>query len=333
MIPTRPLTWRAVRLVLLSALLLAGCGGKSSQPTGPAGDNSGERLVVYASDGGRPAGDHGIALYDFDAGGFHSLKNLDDVSGEADPCVSNDGNFVAFTATRGSGATGSDIYIYDRLNQALLPTPGLNTVRNESWPRFTYDSVHLAFVTTLATGEKRVRLYEPLGDTLIPLPILDPTPGASGDDDMPAPNVDGSRIAYVSNSRGTRDVWVWNRASGARTKTGLASAGDDIEPSLTSNGRWLAFASDRAAGAGGYDVYLYDLTADSLVALPGLNSAGVDRHPSVSADGDVIVFQSNRTGGGGQFDLYRYTRSSGVLDQPAVLKAASDDIQPYLRWR
>ena len=60
---------------------------------------------------------------------------------------------------------------------------------------------------------------------------------------------------------------------------------------------------------------------------------GDDRHPSVSADGDVIVFQSDRTGGGGQFDLYRFTRSSGVLDQPAVLKDASDDIQPYLRWR
>lgn len=331
MTPTRPFTRRAAPLALLSALWLAGCGGKSSQPAGPAGDNSGERLVVFASDGGRPAGDHGIALYDFDLGAFHSLAGLDDVGSESDPCISNDGNFVVFSATRGSGATGSDIYIYDRLKQALLPTPGLNTARNESWPRFTYDSVHLAFVTSLATGERRVRLYEPFGDTLIALPGLDATPGSS--DDMPAPNVDGSRIAFVSTRNGSVDVLVWNRVGGITPIAGLATADGEVEPSLSPNGRWLAFASDRPGGAGGIDVFLYDLVADSLVALPGLNSAGDDRHPSVSADGDVIVFQSDRTGGGGQFDLYRFTRSSGVLDQPAVLKDASDDIQPYLRWR
>lgn len=331
MTPTRPFARRADALALLSALLLAGCGGKSSQPTGPAGDNSGERLVVFASDGGRPAGDHGIGLYDFDAGGFHSLKNLDDVGSESDPCISNDGNFVVFSATRGSGATGSDVYIYDRLNQVLLPAPGLNTVRNESWPRFTYDSVHLAFVTQLGTGEKRVRLYEPFGDTLIALPGLDAPLGFS--DDMPAPNVDGSRIAFVSTRDGSADILVWNRVGGITPIAGLATADGEVEPSLSSNGRWLAFASDRAGGAGGIDVYLYDLVADSLVTLTGVNSSAVDRHPSVSADGDVLMFQSNRTGGGGQFDLYRFTGSSGVLDQPAVLKDASDDIQPYLRWR
>src|SRR5439155_24363312 len=113
---------------------------------------------------------------------------------------------------------------------------------------------------------------------------------------------------------------VWSRGSGLSIRPALADSSDDIEPSLSSNGRWLAFASNRAHFSGDYDVYLYDLTADSLVALTGLNSADDDRHPSVSADGDVIVFQSNRPGGGGQFDLYRFTRSSGVLDQPAAFK-------------
>lgn len=320
----------AACLACLAAGSLTGCG-KKSQPAGPVGESGGDHLVAFATDRGRAAGDYALALYDLDAGGFHSLANLDAAGSESEPCVSDDGNFVSFAATRGS-STGSDLYIYDRLNQVLLPTPGLNTVRDETWPRFTYDSVHLAFVTRLAaTGETRVRLYEPLGDTLIPLPGLDAL--ASQNDDMPAPNLDGSRIAFVSDRSGTHDVWVWNRGPGAATRAGLASPGDDIEPSLSSNGRWLAFASNRTGGAGGYDVYLYDLVGDSLVALPGANAAGDDRHPTVNADGSVLVYQSDRAGGGGQHDLYRYTRAGAVLDQPAAFKDASDDIQPYLRWR
>src|SRR5712691_334733 len=141
---------RAAPLALLCALALPGCS-KKNEPTGPRGDATGEHLVAFASDRGRAAGDYGIALYDVDQGGFHALPNLDEAGSESDPCISNDGRFVTFAATRGGGTTGSDVFIYDRLIQLLLPTPGLNTARDESWPRFTYDSVHLAFVTKLAS--------------------------------------------------------------------------------------------------------------------------------------------------------------------------------------
>jgi Tol biopolymer transport system component len=315
----------------LALLCFSGCAGNPTQPSGPSGDNSGEHLVVFATDRARAAGDYALGLYDLDNAGFRSLANLDAAGVESEPCLSNDGGFIAFAATRGSGATLSDIYLYDRLTQALIPTPGLNTTGAESWPRFTYDSVQLAFVTQLVSGEKRVRLYDPIGNALVPLPGLDAPP--TFDDDMPAPNLDGTRIAFSTNRTGNADVRVWDRSSGLAVKPLLASAGLDTDPSLSSNGRWLAFTSDRAGGAGGADVYLYDLTADSLVALAGLNSAGDERHPSVNANGSVLLFQSNRTSGGGQYDLYRYTLPGGITDQPAAFRNISDDIQPYLRYR
>ena len=314
-------------LALLALLALTGCG-KGNTSTGPTGDTTGEHLVVFSTDRSRPAGDHGLALYDLDAGGFRGIPNLDATGQELDPCVSNDGNFIAFRAVRGDGSTGSDLYVYDRLNQALLATPNLNTTRDETWPRFTYDSVKLAFVRTQVSGERRVRLYEPIGDTLITLAGLDATAGFN--DDMPAPNVDGSRIAFVSDRTGTLDVLLWNRVGGLSPRAALASSGSDTEPSLSADGRWLAFASDRTGGAGGFDVYLYDVTGDSLVTLTGLSGAGNDRHPAVSADGNVIVFQSDRSGSN---DLYQYVRSTHTLSQPAAFVNPSDDIQPYLRWR
>ncbi len=330
---TRPRQRHLSRLLTfaLFALPLVSCGKKSTAPTGPNGDNAGEHLVAFTSDRGRAAGDQAIALYDIDLNGFRAMPGIDAAGSESDPCLSNDGNFIVFTASRTGGTTGSDLYLYDRFNEALLSTPNLNTVRDESWPRFTYDSAKLAFVRALSTGETRINMYEPLGDTLIPLPGL--AASVPFNDDMPAPNVDGSRLAFVSDRNGTDDVLIWNRSGGITPHALLQSGSVDTEPSLSANGRWLAFASDRSGGAGGYDVYLYDVQGDSLVTLTGLNSAGDDTHPSVSADGDVLMFQSNRSGGGGQSDLYRYTRSGGTVLQPAALNNASNDISPYLRWR
>lgn len=319
-----------VLAALALAALLAGCGG-NSQPTGPNGDNGGNHLVVFTSDRGRAAGDQGLALYDLDQNGFRALPNVDAPGSESDPCLSNDGNFIVFSATRGGGSTGSDLYLYDRFNEGLLATPNLNTVNHELWPRFTYDSAKLVFVRALSTGETRIHMYEPLGDTLVPLPGLATTLPFS--DGMPSPNVDGSRIAFMSNRNASLDVLIWNRTGGVSTPALTATPSRETEPSLSANGRWLAFASDRVPGEGGLDIYLYDVEADSLVALPGINSAEDDQHPSVSADGDVIVFQSNRTTGGGANDLYRYVVSTHTLLQPDAFKNASDDIQPYLRWR
>jgi Tol biopolymer transport system component len=323
----------AALATLTVALALAGCGGNPTKATGPRGDVTGEHLVVYTSDAGRTAGDHGIVLFDFDLAAFHALPGIDAPGSEFDPCLSNDGGFIAFSAARSTSRTDSDVFLYDRLNQGLIATPNLNTAADETWPRFTYDSVHLAFVRRLPSGQRRVRLYEPLGDSLIALPGLADTTITGDNDDEPAPNLDGTRIAFMSDRRGAHDIWLWTRGTNAATVPLLASGGDDIEPALSADGRWLAFASDRSGGAGGYDVYLYDVTTNTLVPLPGLNGAGNDRHPSVSADGDVIVFQSDRAGGGGQNDIYRYVVSAATVSQPAQLQTSSDDVSPYVRWR
>ena len=315
---------------ILTLLLVAALGGCSAaeKVTGPPGDDAGEHLVVFGTDRVGTAGAYDIVVYDLDNGGFRSLAGLNASGPEFEPCLSNDGRFVTFNAARGAG--GPDIFVYDRLTQGLLATPGLNTAAAETHPRFTYDSVHLAFVRD-SSSSTRIRLYEPVGDTLIQLPGID-APG-SASDDQPAPNLDGSRIAFTSTRTGRREVHVWNRGAGVTQPAGLAGDGIDLSPSLSSDGRWLAFASTRSAGAGAYDIYLYDLLAGAMVRLPRLNTGAGESHPAVSADGNRIVFESDRAGGGGQRDLYLYTRSDSSVAQPAGFRNAADDHQPYLRWR
>jgi len=46
---------------------------------------------------------------------------------------------------------------------------------------------------------------------------------------------------------------------------------DDRDPSISRDGRYICFHSDRGRDEGDYDVYMYDRTTDSFVALPGLN--------------------------------------------------------------
>jgi Tol biopolymer transport system component len=50
----------------------------------------------------------------------------------------------------------------------------------------------------------------------------------------------------------------------------------NVDPSISGNGRYIAFSSNRSRGAGGDDIYLYDSTTRSLIALPHLNSTADD---------------------------------------------------------
>jgi hypothetical protein len=75
---------------------------------------------------------------------------------------------------------------------------------------------------------------------------------------------------------------------------------DDVEPDVSPDGRWVAFASDRCDRGGRYSLFRLSLDGGAIEKLSD-PPAGDDRQPVYSPDGRWIAFRSTRAGSS---DLY-----------------------------
>jgi len=74
----------------------------------------------------------------------------------------------------------------------------------------------------------------------------------------------------------------------------LNSRFNDEQPSLSGDGRWLGFVSNRN---GSREIWVYDLRKRQMVPLPGLNQSQViAESPSLSRTGRYIVYVSSLQG-------------------------------------
>ena len=86
---------------------------------------------------------------------------------------------------------------------------------------------------------------------------------------------------------------------------GINSNSIEEYPAYSSDGRYLAFASDRR---GRRDIFLYDLQSKSLVSLPNLNRRDSSQdQPSLSVDGRYLAYVSTERG---KTDIFVYDRST-----------------------
>jgi Tol biopolymer transport system component len=127
------------------------------------------------------------------------------------------------------------------------------------------------------------------------------------DDDRPRVSADLGLIAFSGRlGAAPRNVYVVERATGATELVGVGpegspSSGECSSPSLTADGRFVAFACDGddlvANDTNGVaDVFVRDrvlgLTERVSVALDGAEADGPSAIPVISADGTRVVFQT-----------------------------------------
>jgi Tol biopolymer transport system component len=137
---------------------------------------------------------------------------------------------------------------------------------------------------------------------------------------------DGLTLFLQSNrsgGQGSQDLWVTTRTSiidpwdpPLNLGSLVNSTGDEVGPSISSDGCTLFFSSNRSGGYGGDDLYVSTRPTVSddweapLNLGPTINTVNTDRAPSISSDGRMLFFHSNRPGGNGIYDLYVTMRSS-----------------------
>jgi Tol biopolymer transport system component len=182
------------------------------------------------------------------------------------------------------------------------------------------------------------------GDTTI---VSVSSSGSAGDStsDFPAISADGRFVAFVSessnfvtgDSNGTADVFVRDRTSGTTTRvsvssTGGQSNGTSLYPSISGDGRFVAFmsgASNLVAMDMGQSaqIFVHDRTTGetTLVSMSasGVLGDGYCSAPSISADGRYVAYGSTSStlidgeeGGGWQVFIHdRTTKTVKCVSQ------------------
>jgi hypothetical protein len=97
---------------------------------------------------------------------------------------------------------------------------------------------------------------------------------------------------------------------------------DIAQPSLSSDGRFLFFASDMPGGQGKSDIWYCEFTNGEWTPPvnpgPGVNSSESDNFPVIHSSGR-LYFASNRPGGSGGLDVYATSLSKGEWEVPERL--------------
>jgi Tol biopolymer transport system component len=104
------------------------------------------------------------------------------------------------------------------------------------------------------------------------------------------------------------------------------------QPSISSDGRYLFFASDMPGGQGKTDIYYCELIdgewSGPVNLGPGVNSPAVDNYPFMHSSGK-LYFSSDRQGGIGKLDIYYTSLRDSDWEEPVLLpepiNSPSDD--------
>ncbi|WP_372361617.1 TolB family protein [Xanthomonas sp. NCPPB 1325] len=117
----------------------------------------------------------------------------------------------------------------------------------------------------------------------------------------------------------------------------VSTPANEAHATLSPDGQRIVWASDRAGGAGGWDLWQAQLRGgrwQDAQALP-INSAQDDTSPLFSADGRWLLFASARPRGAGGSDLYRVPvdaqgKLGAVQSLGAAINSRGDEHAPSL---
>jgi Tol biopolymer transport system component len=355
-------TLLSISAFIIMLILLAGCGGGEGDGEFPGGlpiervnvSDSGEQgngsceISSLSSDGRYVAFDSNATnLVAGDENGVRDVfvfdrleRTIERVSVNSsgtegnersqDPSISGDGRYVAFESMATNLVTDDDngqwdIFVYDRVGKGI-EIVSVNGSGNEgngyslrssisSYGRYVgFDSSATDLVPDDDNNRLDVFVYD-RNNKSVALASVN-VGGKVGDADSTRPSLsaDGRYVAFQSNAtdlvtddtNGYADIFIYDRNTGTVERASVSDLGEvenggSWEPSISADGRYVAFESEAENLVSGDtnmvdDIFVCDRNNDTL-ELVSISSGGIKGNemsnlPSISGDGRYVVFQS-----------------------------------------
>jgi Tol biopolymer transport system component len=281
------------------------------------------------------------------------------------PAISRDGRYVVFSSAASNLVPGDtnnadDIFLRDRVanttTRISIGMGGAEPNAGSYAPAISADGNVVAYesdATNLVPGDtnavRDVFVYNRSDGTTTRASVSSSGDEGDAPSGQPALDADGGVVAFSSfadnlildDENFTSDIFV--RAAGTTTRVsvytgGFEADGNSFHPSLSADGRLVAFDSDSFNLAWfdpdeGADVYVFDRTTDTIfnVSVDDAGNLGDDSSmsPSMSADGRYVAYSSDATDivpgdENGVSDIMLYDRQSGAATRLSVTNSGQE---------
>jgi subtilisin family serine protease/Tol biopolymer transport system component len=219
-------------------------------------------------------------------------------------------------------------------------------------PKLSADARYVtfsSFASNLVSGDtNRIRdtfVYDRKTGSIERMSVSDDGSQGSQFSDYPTLSADGRYVAFQSlsdnlvpgDTNGRMDVFVYDRNTNLIERVSVSNFGgqgngESFRPSLSADGRYVAFgsvASNLVPGDNNemHDVFVYDRTTNSVemvsVSDAGTPGNGTSMRPSISSDGRFVTFvsgSSNLVPGdtNGRDDIFVYDRNTKLIERVSV---------------
>ncbi|HEY3305674.1 MAG TPA: hypothetical protein VGL70_19285 [Candidatus Binatia bacterium] len=249
------------------------------------------------------------------------------------PSISADGRYAAFESAAINLAGGDtngliDIFVHDRETHVTIrvnvSTERYQALGGQSYhPSISADGRYVVFVsdaTNLVPGDTNkvtdIFVHDRVKSTTQRVSVASGGAQAEGGaSTQPAISGDGRYVAFVSeatnlvpdDTNGLADIFVRDTVKGTTQRVNVATGGaqamggHSFYPSITPDGRFVAFLSDATTLVpkdtnNSWDIFVHDrqtgATERVSVASDGTQADAGSARPSLSADGRYVAFES-----------------------------------------
>jgi len=307
-----------------------------------------ERTEVYTDDGSIQTSADVVAPRDVLWRPPEPIGALNSAFAEGTPRVSPAGDALYLTRTTADG--GSDIYLSRRTGRLWgepEPVASLNSTDNEHGAAASPDGAWLYFASDRPGGAGGYDVWRAPreGDSWGDPEPLGPEVNTPSDELHPAPDTDGG-LLFASDRGGPGedaeprgyDLYRARPGSGEPPVVidALSSPADDVGVALSPSGDFVYLSSDRAGGAGGFDLYRARRLGGGFGPVESLgvpiNTAANELEPALAMEGFALLYASDAEGTSGATDLLRSVSREVYLARGSRFAGLWGELLALLPW-